>query len=253
MYLCDELNIAYKIGNKEILNFPFPHMFIENIFPTDFYQKIQDNLPSPDLLEVINKKRSVIGYDERFVLTFDNKSLNTLDDKKRVFWTDFRDRISSGNFKNFMLSRFLPYISQRFENINQVKFYDELLLVHDVMNYKLGPHTDAKRKVITFLFYLPKDDLLKDLGTSIYMPKDFNFKCEGGPHHNREDFEKIITMPFLPNSLFCFIKTNNSFHGVEEIKSDEKRWLLLYDIYVDINESQKMNDKLPENDKFSWQ
>ena len=88
------------------------------------------------------------------------------------------------------------------------------------------------RKVITLLFYLPKDESQRHLGTSIYLPKDREFRCPGGPHYSREGFERIVTMPFLPNSLFVFLKTNNSFHGVEPVQDpDTRRWLLLYDLY----------------------
>ncbi len=253
MFLEDELFLAYKIGNGVVMNFPFPHMYIENIFPLHIYEAIQNNLPESNKLEVINKKRPVTGYNERFVLTFDEQSLSTLDEKKRFFWHGFKNRILSGNFKNFLISRFLPFISSRFQNIDQIKFSDELLLVQDTMNYSLGPHTDSKRKVLTFLFYLPKDNSQKDLGTSIYMPKDFNFKCEGGPHYQHEDFEKIFTFPFLPNSLFCFVKTDNSFHGVKKIDSDEKRWLLLYDIYICQSDEEVKNAHVKSPDKFSWQ
>jgi len=38
---------------------------------------------------------------------------------------------------------------------------------------------------------------------------------------------------YMPNSAFCFFKTNNSFHGVERLsEKGYGRWLLLYDIYV---------------------
>ena len=44
MFLDAELHVAYKIGNVPISNFPFPHFYLENIFPDDFYSKIQENL-----------------------------------------------------------------------------------------------------------------------------------------------------------------------------------------------------------------
>ena len=51
-----------------------------------------------------------------------------------------------------------------------------------------------------------------------------------------------MTMPFLPNSAFCFIKTNNSFHGVEKMVMEETdRWLLLFDIFL--NEKSYLNEK----------
>ena len=41
-------------------------------------------------------------------------------------------------------------------------------------------------------------------------------------------------MPFLPNSLFTFVKTDNSFHGVEPVlDADCKRWLLLFDVFME--------------------
>jgi hypothetical protein len=43
----------------------------------------------------------------------------------------------------------------------------------------------------------------------------------------------MATMPYLPNSLFAFVKTPNSFHGVEPIRETGiRRDLLLYDIKV---------------------
>lgn len=38
-------------------------------------------------------------------------------------------------------------------------------------------------------------------------------------------------MPFLPNSMFAFVKADTSFHGVEPVTDpDVRRWLRLYDI-----------------------
>jgi hypothetical protein len=234
MNISEELHLAYKIGNGQISNFPFPHLYIKDIFPWPLYEKIQENIPEPDKLVTISEKRPVKGYKERFVLCFDDQSLSNLDDRKRFFWTNFRNQMLSGSLKNFLISRFFPLISERFknQNVEELEFYDELLLIQDTMNYKIGPHTDSPKKVLTFLFYLPKDNSQKDLGTSIYMPIDFNLKCAGTAHHPRENFHKIISAPYLPNSLLCFVKTDNSFHGVEKIVTDEKRWLLLYDIYI---------------------
>jgi hypothetical protein len=53
----------------------------------------------------------------------------------------------------------------------------------------------------------------------------------GRPAHH--GFLKLTTMPFKPNSLFAFVKGDNSFHGVEPVTDpDTKRWLLLYDVFT---------------------
>jgi hypothetical protein len=59
----------------------------------------------------------------------------------------------------------------------------------------LGPHTDIPEKLITILFYFPVDNFEENIGTSIYMPKDFKFTCSGGPHYTKEKFNLIYTAP----------------------------------------------------------
>jgi hypothetical protein len=43
----------------------------------------------------------------------------------------------------------------------------------------------------------------------------------------------------LPNSLFAFLKGDNSFHGVEPVTDpDTKRSLLLYNVYTEFPQVQ---------------
>ena len=52
MFLDAELHLAYKIANTPILNFPFPHIYVENIFPADFYSKLLKNFPELKILNL---------------------------------------------------------------------------------------------------------------------------------------------------------------------------------------------------------
>ena len=111
-------------------------------------------------------------------------------------------------------------------------------LVKDINKYQLGVHTDTIQKFLTFLFYIPKDDQLMDLGTTLYEPKQKISLDEKGSFHSdpnkvNEQFKVIKKIPFLPNSLLLFPRTNNSFHGVEKINVDQKeRNLLLLNFYI---------------------
>lgn len=235
MDISEELKIAYKIANKQINIFPYPHLYINNIFTDSFYSQIINHLPHFDQLKTLSDVRPVHkgAYEERFALNLDDKSLGVLSDKNYLFWSNFRKQFLSGGIKNFLLTtKFSAYVEARFPDFKELYFYDELLLINDTLNYSLGPHTDSPKKVMSFLFYLPSDESQIELGTSIYIPKDGSFTCAGLTHHLHDDFIKIHTNDFLPNSVFGFIKCNNSFHGVEKIVSDERRWVLLYDIYV---------------------
>ena len=236
-----ELHLAYKVANAPINNFPYPHIYLNEAFPPDYYATLQEMMPDPEAMRPIEEVRAVKGYKERFVLGFTDEALATLPEAKQAFWKELRGWLLGGRFANMMLSKFAPFISQRFQGKSGLQFYDEMLLVQDTTNYKLGPHSDAPRKVITFLFYLPKDNSQRHLGTSLYFPKDPKFRCPGGPHYPHENFERVWTMPFLPNSLFVFVKSDLSFHGVEPVADpDTRRWLLLYDIYHRINDPAAM-------------
>ena len=235
-----EMALFYKFANAPINYFPFPHLFIQDIFPQDYYDRLQAAIPDPSIMLPIEEARPVKGYKERFVLEISNpKYQDMLPPDKRDFWKQLAGWLCSGRFAGLALHKFQPLIQQRFQNGPPPEFYNEAILVEDITKYSLGPHTDAPRKVITMLFYLPRDLSQSHLGTSIYLPKDPSFRCPGGPHHKFEGFERLHTMPFTPNSLFVFVKSDNSFHGVEPVTDpDTRRWLLLYDIYAQPQQQQ---------------
>jgi hypothetical protein len=235
-----EMALFYKFANAPINYFPFPHLFIQDIFPQDYYDRLQAAIPDPSIMIPIEEARPVKGYKERFVLEISSpKYQDMLPPDKRDFWKELAGWLCSGRFAGLALHKFQPLIQQRFQNGPAPEFYNEAMLVEDITKYSLGPHTDAPRKVITMLFYLPRDLSQSHLGTSIYLPKDQSFRCPGGPHHKFDGFTRLHTMPFTPNSLFVFVKTDNSFHGVEPVSDpDTRRWLLLYDIYAEPQQQQ---------------
>lgn len=232
-HLDAEMQLTYRVANAPVLTYPFPHFYIENVFPDAFYRKFMASLPDPDAMKPIKEVRGVPGYDERFVMEMDKKNFDLLPEAQREFWSEMNQWMLSGRFANLLVAKFNSFLQEKLKQLGKVKFVNELLLVEDNTNYSLGPHSDSPKKMITVLFYLPKDESQKHLGTSIYLPKTPGFTCEGGPHYPREQFNRLHTMPFLPNSMFVFLKTNNSFHGVERVQDENcKRWLLLYDINV---------------------
>jgi len=222
--------VVYEIANAPIRTYPFHHLYIENIFPASFYDLIQSHLPSVDEMPSIEDKTRAKGFDERFVQSFD-QSLSRLPQEKYAFWNNFQKAFQGGALPNVFLHKFNSLINERFSDQSGISFYDEFLLILDKEGYSISPHTDAIPKTITSLFYLPNDDSSLNLGTSIYASPT-GFTDEGGPHYKRENFHLITTAPFKPNSLFCFFKSNNSWHGVENsMSSGQKRNVLLYDIY----------------------
>jgi hypothetical protein len=228
-----ELDVLYKIGNAPVRGYPFPHFYVPDVFPAGYYAELQRSLPDPAHMTSLEEARKVRGYPERSVLVLDGEKPAAMPEAKWAFWRELSQWMRGGRFGHLILQKFGPVVEPRLKDADDLIIVDEALLVHDRTQYSLGPHTDSPRKLATLLFYLPADDSLAAHGTSLYVPKDPAFTCEGGPHHKFDRFERMATMPFRPNALFAFVKTSNSFHGVEPFEvPGAARWLLLFDLYL---------------------
>lgn len=203
-------HLIEKLSKVRVQTEPFSYFHVENIFPDAFYKEILEYFPSPEHFQPLSMKGVVRPgtYNQRFTLSLDSEGLAKLPFFHQMFWSKVLQMLQS----DLCISAI-----RRIFQIKRSNFAPDLSLVSDCCDYAIGPHTDHPQKVITLLFYFPKDDSQKEIGTSVYRPLDPNFTCEGFKHHPFEGFAKVYTAPFVPNSLFGFLKSNNSFHGVEPI------------------------------------
>lgn len=214
-------HIIYRIANAPIQSYPYPHFYVEKIFPDRFYQDLLTSFPTLPHFVNLSQTGSVTpgSYQERFVLTLEKSNLNKLNFIQNVFWQRFYLAIQNNSWISMLLKKFQPYIKKRFgKNYPNITFSPVAELICDQTHYAIGPHTDLPGRALTLLFYFPQTSTLSHLGTSLYRPIDPTFKCKGLTHHSFDDFIKVQTVPFLPNSVFGFCKSDHSFHGVEPIE-----------------------------------
>ena len=218
-------HIAYRLLNAPVLPYPFPHVYVENVFPADFYAHLLTNLPPAG-----DYSESTAGYHGRQFAEPSN--------------ADVFDRFNTKEWLKIATGPFRHDIQARFQSSPPIR--TDLRLIRDCENYSIGPHTDAPWKILSYLFYLPSDESLIQHGTSIYLPKEPSFRCVGGPHHKFSAFNRIFTAPFKPNSLLAFFKTDYSFHGVEPITIQCQRDLLLWNLYAAVKPSSHGKDQAPD-------
>jgi hypothetical protein len=233
MFSNAEMQLIYRVANAPIHMFPYPHILVHDVFPEDFYRQIRTHLPPNNAYKSLKSMGRVSNDypDEKVVLPLTPDQVATLDEPYRTFWDKTARWLLGGAFGSIMLQKFSPLLQQRFENLAAMQFAHEALVIQDRTNYKLGPHTDTPAKVLSLLFYLPADDSKPHLGTSMYLPADPSFTCDGARHYDFKGFHRLLTMPYVPNTLFAFMKTPNAFHGVEPVSEPGvERALLLYDI-----------------------
>jgi hypothetical protein len=218
-----EAQFFTKLEQAPIETEPFPHFYIENIFPDGLYAQMLRNLPADGDLTPLGKTGLVTpgAYPERSILRLDGAETARLKDAQRNFWDDLAARFLGGRLTEMQFRRFMPHVLERFgKKLLKLRLAEQAMLVRDRTRYSLGPHTDAPHRLLTLLFYLPADRSLAHLGTTLYAPKDKSFRCKGGPHHLREAFNPVRTVPYKPNSVFAFMRTDVSFHGVEPIQDE---------------------------------
>ncbi len=217
-----QAHLTYNLANARIRNWPFPHLFFENVFPDDFYAGLMDTMPGEGAYSPIGKLRNVYNtvgtepYPDRFVMRLDEN----MTDCGR-YWNTAMRTIRSAETAATLLDHFGDTVGQRLTR--NATFEPDSILIRDKTNYKLGPHTDNPVRFVVLIVYLPETRDNEHLGTSIYVPKTPGFTCEGGPHHKTEDFTRVFTAPYRPNSALAFVKTDNSFHGVEPVNEGEER------------------------------
>lgn len=229
-----EEHVIKRIANAPVREYPYPHLYVSDVFPAEYYAALRRNWPDPKNLTRLDETGRVPKgvFAERFILPLTAASMETLPNEIRPFWEGLASWMLQGSFANLVFSRFEREARERFGvSWADVEFAHEALVVRDHTDYALGPHTDHPDKVLSLLFYCPDDDSKKHLGTSIYKPIDPSFRCAGGPHYPHEMFKRVMTMEYRPNALFAFFKNDRAFHGVEPIRDAHvSRDLILYDI-----------------------
>ena len=229
-------HVAYQLANAPLRAYPFPHVVVPEIFPPEFYPTLRAALPPDEAYTRLTDTGRVGGaYSPARLAFFPGTGPGAaLDAGRAAFWNGFFRALAHEELSSWIMAKFYDTLARRFglgPNRPGVDLETEIFLMRDLETYALGPHSDSPRKAVSVLFYLPERGDRPELGTSLYRPKDPAFRCPGGPHHPFEDFERITTIPYRPNTLFAFPKTDDSFHGVEPVVGAAvRRDLMLIDL-----------------------
>lgn len=224
-----------RLGAAEVLIDPFPHFYLEHVFPEDYYRALLAHLPGggfyQNLYEVTDLKLEHFRHrDQR---DFGGEWTRALPGGLKDFWDDFHGWFLGPELARAVLRSFRQPLRERFgEEESWPEVSVESQLIRHRAGYFLGPHSDLYTKLVVLLIYLAPDARGEHLGTSLYRPKARGFRCPDSKHYPFEDFERVKTAPYRPNSLLAFLRSDVSFHGVEPLTerdvADSPRDLIQY-------------------------
>jgi hypothetical protein len=227
-----EEHVCTRLADTPMRDEPFPHLYVEEVFPRDWYAELLERLPPQDRYMRLEEAGTATAHSERFVCPL-AIAKPAPGHAGYEFWTRLIEWIRGDSFAHRVLGRFNDVIAARLGGDAELRLDVDCRLVRDFSSYASPPQTDKPNKLVSLLFYLAADESLRDLGTSLYAPKDAALRSDGGSPQRFEDFSRVDTLPYMPNSLFAFVRGDTTFHGVEPItRQAVRRDLLLYNIYL---------------------
>jgi len=231
-------HVVGRLRTSEVIAHPYPHYYLENVFPDDYYQSLLSHLPDSavyqNLYAVTDLKLDHFRHrDQR---DFNEGWTAMLPDELKSFWIDFHQWFLGPELAQAVLDTFSEPLRDRFGGTKTWPDVSvESQLIRHRAGYFLGPHSDLYTKLVVLLLYLAPDENAAHLGTSLYRPKDPDFACPNGAHYSFEDFIRVKTVRYQPNSLLAFLRSDRSFHGVEPLSEQDvsggNRDLIQYVLY----------------------
>jgi hypothetical protein len=204
---------------------PFPHILVTGFFPTQTYDRLLECLPSPASYEAFDyeKHANENGQSNRKRFRLENACLDTLPQAQRTFWYTIRSALGSLALKEAVYRKLRSGLSYRFncdpDATASLPGFALPELFHETTGYRIKPHPDTRRKVVTMQIALPQTDAQKDLGTEFYRRSIRPAAWLRDP----KGFEIVKTMPFIPNTAYAFSVLNTlrlkSWHGRSSLSS----------------------------------
>jgi hypothetical protein len=207
------------LKKTKTVNDPFSHFYMENVFPESLYANLLEQLPDSKDYRALSLKKyaRADGTSTRDLLEISDEGVSVLKQSKGEFWLGIADALKSDSLRNQVFDMLSVDLTDRFkvsrEALKEIEAYPKPAIIRDVGGYKIAPHPDVKKKIVTLQFYLPKDRSQEDLGTALYKRK----YSLGGMLILKRQFEKVKQFSFLPNSGYGFSVSGKSWHGREVV------------------------------------
>lgn len=197
---------------------PFPHFVVEGLFPDDLYGEILASLPDAELYDPVSyEKHAEAGKSNRGKFGLTDQCIERLSGRQWSLWMGVRDALGAPEFKRAVFNRLSAGLAFRFGTSRaeaaETPGYALPELLRETEGYRIKPHPDTRRKLVTMQIALPADDSQADLGTEFYR-RSLN---PAALLREPRGFDIVKRSPFLPNVAYAFAVINTmrlrSWHG----------------------------------------
>ncbi len=211
-----EQQVQARLDGSVVNTEPFPFLYVEDIFPKNYYYKVDSIFPSKDQMSIIDGKEYKVldtPLKERMTLTMFNRGIlySELD--------NYPHKNKCIQMRQWLTNFLVPKVAAKLGIEMPDVWDDDTRFVVDLPGYVKRPHTDIPQKIFSILIYMSESKS----GTTILKPKQQGFRDDYGYDHRFDEFEEVFDPPFKPNCLMAFPRTDTSFHCVKKIGRGEYR------------------------------
>jgi hypothetical protein len=235
---------------------PSAHVVIDDLLPADFYELLVDSMPPAALFEPIDRVKA----DFR---PFDGPSATLV---SRLVWQTFEQDLVDGVLRETLLDRFRPVLEPHYARLVGDDVAAEAAslpmraagrLMRRVPGYRLGPHLDPKRVLITGLLYCARPGDSEEYGTSLYRvnrPFVAPFLKTYYPREDGLECTVVKTISFTANRFIAFINADAA-HGAELPRDAAQQDRYAYQFYIqpDADRFDDLLRRVPAEIQALWQ
>jgi len=232
--LLDDL-IAHAVASIDAADHspdPFPHIVFRDFFPDGFYRELLGSVPTRGY-------DPITGTGSRMALRLYGEHIKNVEPALQPLWEAASSMLTSREVEDAIRRKLHDGLEIRargdkVDAAENVKLVAKPVLYKDSDGYRITPHPDTRKKVVTMQLYCPPDASQENLGTTLYKAS-----LKGLLHVNSYCLEPVKTIPFLPNLGYAFVVLkayhslrNMSWHGRPPIKTDRDRISILNTFYM---------------------
>jgi len=196
---------------------PFAYAVIDDVLPDEIFRRAYDSIPSFEFLS--SKIKLEEGqYNGKLAAPF----ANLKDHADPDVWNAIEMAMMSEEFEALLIEKFHSLMHAETRQRLSRPILRGLKLNCDPAGSYLKPHTDSPEILLSFFIYQRSGAPDPSLDTVLYAPVDAEARLKRitETEYSHEEFVDHVRagqIEFKPNRAFCFLRTQNSVHGIEPI------------------------------------
>jgi hypothetical protein len=220
-----EQQIVAAVDRSKLRKKPFDHIYMEGVLDPGTYEALLAAMPERPHYHDLKHHDAVRkdGSSTRLRMYLYPELLRKLPEEQRRVWLPVAEALCSKELELAFKRKFRRALEERFgKPAETIGVYPIPILLRDQPGYRIGIHSDVKKKAITVQFYLPADELQRHVGTI------FHESNQGA------GAERTTQMPFMPSSGYAFpVSLTKSWHSAATTTAEDgERVSMMVTYYV---------------------